>query len=405
MEINELLTRAVEQVLPNRDGLEKLMKSRKIRLYLGIDPTGSRLHLGHTIALRKLQQFADLGHEAILLIGTGTVLVGDPSQRATGRPKITQEEIDENIKTWKGQAGKIIDFDKVQIKYNGDWITKLNIKDIIELGSHITAVQLFKREMFERRIAAGNTVWYYETLYPILQGYDSVVMDVDLEIGGTDQTFNMLIGRELQQKINNKEKFVLTVPMIVGLDGKQMSKTSGNCVWLDDDPQDMFGKIMSLRDNQIFTYMELLTDIPLDTFHSIEKTVLGKAQDASGVHSNEMSMIDAKKRLAWEIVKLYHGEGEADKAREEFEKVFQKRSGAPTNTPYEITAGEWKAADIHIAAGTAPSMAEAKRLITSGATTIRGPVDLTPRDPNEKVVIKPEDYIEVGKKRFIKVKP
>src|SRR3989338_5798637 len=191
--INTVLTRGVKEILPSREGLETLIRGKKIRVYLGVDPTGSKLHLGHTIPMRKLQEFADLGHEAILVFGTGTVLVGDPSQRTQTRKKITKEEIEGNIKTWKQQAEKIIDFDKVQIKQNGDWLLKLTVPAIINIASNISSVQLFKRDMFQERIKRGDTVWTHEALYPLFQGYDSVAMDVDLEIGGTDQTFNMLI--------------------------------------------------------------------------------------------------------------------------------------------------------------------------------------------------------------------
>lgn len=381
--IDEVLTRSVDQILPTREGLEKLMQTKKIRLYLGIDPTGTRLHLGHTVALRKLQQFADLGHEAILLIGTGTVLVGDPSQRSTGRPQITEEEIQENIKTWKEQAGKVINFSKVQIRQNGNWLNKLTYKDIVSIASHISAVQLFKRNMFEERIERGDTVWYHETMYPLLQGYDSVVMDVDLEIGGTDQTFNMLIGRELQQKINGKEKFVLTVPMIVGLDGRPMSKTSGNCVWLDDSPGDMFGKIMSMRDESTFGYMMLLTNIPLND-----------------VQSNEKSPLEAKKRLAWEIVKMYHGEVEANKARVEFERVFQKRETPIDITVVEVAPGEIDITTTLVENKLAKSRAEAKRLLEQKALELGGVVLTTPMVTLERGQ---EQLLKVGKHRFIQL--
>src|SRR3989344_3917419 len=199
--INEILTRGVAKVLPTTAGLQSLMSKKTLRLYQGFDPTGSRLHLGHTIGLRKLMQFANLGHEVIFLFGTGTVLVGDPSQRDTARKLITQSEIDQNILDWKKQVSPIVDFSKVTIKQNGDWLTKLTLKDIVHIASNISAIQLFKRESFQRRLKRGDTVWYHETMYTLLQGYDSVAMDVDLELGGTDQEFNMLIGRELQRKM------------------------------------------------------------------------------------------------------------------------------------------------------------------------------------------------------------
>ena len=206
--IENLLGRQVEQILPGRKELEELMKKRKIRLYLGVDPTGRNLHLGHTIVLRKLQQFAELGHEAILVVGTGTVLAGDPSQRDAARARITKKEIAENIKTWKKQVSRVVDFSKVTIKENGDWLAKLRLPEILDIASRISASQLFQRDMFQARLRRGDTVWTHELLYPLLQGYDSVAMDVDLEIGGTDQLFNMLVGRELQKKMRNKEKYV-----------------------------------------------------------------------------------------------------------------------------------------------------------------------------------------------------
>jgi len=371
-ETDEVLTRGVAEILPGKKGLADLMSKKKIKLYLGIDPTGTKLHLGHTVPLRKLQQFADLGHEVILLFGTGTVLVGDPSQRDIKRKAITQKEIEKNIKTWKKQAAPILDFEKIKIKQNGDWLLKLNLKDIINLASKISAIQLFKRDMFQKRLDKGDTVLYHETMYPLLQGYDSVVMDVDLEIGGTDQTFNMLIGRELQQKMNKKEKFVLIMPMITGLDGKQMSKTSGNCVWLTDSADEMFGKLMSISDNQIKPYAALLTDLPI---------------------SKITNPLEAKKKLAWEIVKIYHSEKEADEAQDKFERTFQKR--APEYKT-EIAAKSTLSGTIAEVAG---SISQAKRLIKQGAVDVNGAAVY---DPNYE--IKGGEKIKIGKKTFVKVK-
>ena len=344
--IDKVLTKVVEQILPNKEGLAKLMASKKIRVYLGVDPTGSRLHLGHTIPLRKLQEFADLGHEAILLFGTGTVLTGDPSQRAQARTKITQEEIDKNIKTWKSQTQKIINFDKVKIKENGDWLLKLNLADIINIASNLSATQLFKRDMFQDRIKHGNTVWTHEMLYPMLQGYDSVAMDVDLEIGGTDQTFNMLIGRELQKKMKNREKFVLTTPLISGTNDKPMSKSSGNCIWLDDSPQDIFGKIMSMADNQIGEYWLNLTDLDPQELKSFKP-------------------LNAKKKLAFEIVKQFYAEEIARHTMEEFERVFQKKM-LPLNIPITKSSGATISQAI-LDSGLSGSISESKRLIQQGA--------------------------------------
>lgn len=345
------------------------MQSKKIRLYLGIDPTATRLHLGHTVCLRKLQQFADLGHEAILLFGTGTVLVGDPSQRNTGRKLISQKEIDANIKTWQEQVKPIINFNKVKIKYNGDWLLKLGLKDLIGIASKISAIQLFKREMFTRRLNQGDTVWFHETLYPLLQGYDSVAMDIDLELGGTDQTFNMLIGRELMAKMKHKEKFVLAGKMILGTDGKAMSKTSGNCIWLTDSAEDMYGKLMAVRDELMPQYFEFFTDID-------------KPQGEP---------LTVKKQLAFTITAQYHGAVKAKNAQEYFAKTFQKKE---PEFKQKIKSQE---NIILTVAQICGSNSEAKRLISQGAVDVNGV------QANWETLVKTGDKVKVGKKKFYEV--
>ncbi len=382
--IEEVLTRGVAEILPSKDRLAKLMKKRKIKLYLGIDPTGSKLHIGHSIALRKLQQFADLGHEAILLFGTGTVLAGDPSQREEARKKIAAEAIEHNIATWKSQVKNIIDFNKVSVMYNGAWLLKLTLRDIIEIASHISALQLMKRDMFQRRIERGDTILTHEILYPLLQGYDSVAMNVDLEIGGTDQTFNMLIGRELQEKMNRKEKFVLSVPMINGTDGKPMSKTSANCIWLNDPPEDMYGKIMSIPDNQIKEYTTLLTNLSL---MEIEK----------------LGPLSAKKWLAREIVRIYHNEKEAQKAQESFEKTFQKRGVPESLKTVKVKENSLALLDLVFATGEVASRSEAKRLVAQNAIEIDSKVF---SDPTQEVQLnKVGVTVKIGKRKFVKVVP
>jgi len=398
--INELLRRRVDSVYPTKKTLEKVLRSgKKIKVYLGIDPTAIRLHLGHTVPLRTLQSFADLGHEAILLFGTGTVLVGDPSERATGRKLITEKEIEKNIATWKNQVKPIINFKKVKIKYNGNWLTKLTLKDLINLGSKISAVQLFKRENFTRRIKAGDTVWYHETMYPLLQGYDSVVMNVDLEIGGTDQTFNMLVGRELQKKINNKEKFVLTTKMILGTDGKQMSKTSGNCIWLTDTPEDMYGKIMRVQDELIADYFEFFTATPFGKIEEIKKLLAG----------SKTNPMNYKKQLAWEITKQFHNREKANQAQEYFERISQKRQ-----LPGEIQVVDLSnlstedqdfftiCKNIKIKDGAFKSNSEITRMIEQGGVRWNGQ-----KITNPKLIIKKinnGDIWQWGKRVFRKMK-
>lgn len=377
---NDLLTRRVAKILPSKEGLEKLVAGKKIRLYQGFDPTFNQLHLGHTIGFRKLMDFAKAGHEVIFLFGTGTVLAGDPSERDTGRKLITQEEIDANIKTWKEQVSKIVDFDLVTIKQNGDWLTQLKLKDIIKIASNISATQLFKRDSFARRIAKGDVVWYHETLYPLLQGYDSVVMDVDLEIGGTDQEFNMLVGRELQRKMNNREKYVLTTPMINGTDGKQMSKSVGNCIWLTDKPEDIYTKIMAMSDDMITTYYELLTDIPMDEIKSLDPS----------------KPVENKKRLAYDITRQLHGESGASTGQKYFESYVQTKT-APDNTPeLSVKAGS-PILEVLKSASLGVSNSDIKRTLEQGGVEVDGERITDPTTPVTG------DTLKFGKRTFRKL--
>ncbi len=389
--IEEVLTRRVDKILPTKAELKSLIQKKKIRLYLGIDPTGTKLHLGHSVALRKLQEFADLGHEAILLVGTGTVLAGDPSGRDKARPYITEKEIKKNIATWKKQASKILDFSKIKIKYNGDWLLKLDLKGLIEIASNISSIQLFKRDMFQKRIKRGDTVWMHETLYPLLQGYDSVVMDVDLEIGGTDQTFNMLIGRELQRKMKNREKLVLTVPMILGIDGNQMSKTSGNCIWLSDSPKEMFGRIMSIPDKLIVPYFETLTNVPIDLVKQYKKQLKLK----------KVNPMILKEELGFEIVQTYHSKRKAKIAQSEFTRVFKQKKLPQKIVKVTIKQKTINILDLLVKTKLVSSKAEAKRLILQKGVKIDGRVE-----KDWKVIVKTKkgQVIQVGKRRFVKIK-
>ena len=386
--IDEVLRRGVEEILPNREKLKSLMRKRKIRVYLGIDPTGKRLHLGHTIGLKKLQEFAELGHEAILVVGTGTVFAGDPSLRDSPRPLITPKEVRENIKNWKNQLRRVIDFSKIKIRYNGEWLLKLKLKDIIKIASHISAAKLFQREMFQRRLKKGDTVWTHEILYPLLQGYDSVALNVDLEIGGTDQTFNMLIGRELLKKMKNKEKFVLTFPLILGIDGQPMSKTKGNCVWIEDSPEEMFGKLMSIPDSLIGDYL-LFTNLSLKEIQKIKR----------GLLKNNPRQV--KEELAKEVVAFYYGEEKTRKAVEEFKRVFKEKKLPQKIPEIKIKEKKLNILDLLVRAKLLPSKSEAKRMILQGGVKInRKRIS----DWKTQIEIKKGIVIQVGKRRFVKIK-
>lgn len=311
--IHETLTRGVEQVLPDVQTLEKRMQQRPIRLYLGIDPTGAFLHLGHMVTLRKLQQFAELGHEVILLVGNGTVRIGDPTGRDESRPMLTDEQIEANFQNWQAQASKVLDFSKIQIRHNGDWLDKLSYAEIVKLLAKTTVQQLLERDMFQKRLKEGLPIFGHEIIYPLLQGYDSVAMDVDLEIGGNDQTFNMMMGRHLLQQYKNKEKWVLATPLIEGTDGRKMSKSFNNYVSLTEDPINMYGKLMRLSDELITKYFTLLTNLPL--------TEIDTMRQAMAQGENPMQF---KKKLAFTITAELHSLEAAQQAEEHFSKAFQE---------------------------------------------------------------------------------
>ncbi len=388
--IEKVLTKGTEQVLPTKKDLAELMKKRKIRLYFGIDPTSPNIHIGHAVPLRKLKDFQDLGHEVILLFGTFTAQIGDPSERDKKRKPLTLKQVKKNISTYKKQASKILDMSKIKIKQNHHWLEKLNFNDLVKISSNFTSSQLLERNMFQNRLKKGGEVWLNELLYPLMQGYDSVVMDVDLEIGGTDQVFNMLVGRKLQKIYNNKEKFVLTIPMLTGLDGREMSKTYGNMVNLTDNPNDMFGKIMSLKDDLIVHYFELCTDEPINEIKKIE----------SDLKLKKVNPKDMKARLAKEIVAIYYNEQLARKSEQEFNRVFKEKKLPSKIKEIKINEEEIDILELLVKTRLALSKSEAKRLIEQNAVRINGVVK---QDWKEIVKIKKGMVVKVGKRKFIKI--
>lgn len=388
--IEEVLTKGVKQVLPTKKDLVKLMKKRKIRLYFGIDPTSPNIHIGHAVPLRKLRDFQDLGHEVILLFGTFTAQIGDPSERDKKRKPLTLEQVKKNITTYKKQASKILDMSKIKIKQNHSWLGELKFNDLVKISSNFTTSQLLERDMFQKRIKGGNEVWLNELLYPLMQGYDSVAMDVDLEIGGTDQIFNMLMGRKLQKIYNSKEKFVLTIPMLTGLDERDMSKTYGNMINLTDSPDNMFGKIMSLRDNLIIHYFKLCTDESINEIKKIE----------SDLKSKKVNPRDVKARLAKEIVAIYHNKQSAQKAEQEFNRIFKEKKLPSKIKEVKISKKEINILDLLVRTKLTSSKSEAKRLIEQNAVRING---IVKQDWKEIVKIEKGIVIKVGKRKFIKI--
>ncbi len=389
--LDEVLTRGVAEVLPNKETLKKLLQEKKIRLYLGIDPTGSLLTLGHSVVLRKLQQFADLGHEVILLIGNGTVRIGDPTGKDSTRPELTDTEITENFKSWKEQASKILDFSKIEIRYNGDWLDKLTMPDIVKLMAKTTVQQLMERDMFQKRLEEGKPIHGHEIMYPLLQGYDSVAMDVDLELGGTDQTFNMMMGRTLQRAYNNHEKWVLTTPIINGTDGRKMSKSYGNFVALTENSVDMYGKLMSTADAEIITYFEVLTDVPMNEV----------ADMTAKIKAGENPM-QFKKKLAFIITEMYHDTQAAQQAQEHFEKTVQQGE-IPTDLP-EILVEKDTTTVLELIQSCMPeeSNSNLRRLLEQGAVEFL-PSEEKPNDPYQEVSLSEIETVRIGKRKYFKI--
>ena len=375
------ITRGVAKTIPADLAKQKLSSGKKLRLYWGIDPTGARIHVGHAVPLRTMQRFVEAGHEVIFLVGSFTAMIGDPTGKDTMREPLTREQVEKNFQTYKEQASKILDFSKVRIAYNHEWLEKLTFREILGLASNFTVNQMIERDMFEKRLNDGKPIAVTEFLYPLMVGYDSVVLDVDVELGGTDQEFNMLAGRTLQKAFGKREKFVMTTKLLEGTDGRKMSKSYDNCIYLDDAPNEMFGKVMSVKDDLMEQYFELCTNVDMA---EAKKVLKGNPRDA-------------KVRLAKEIVTLYHGAAAADAAVANFEQVFAK-GGVPDDMP-ETTANKGESLlDLLAREKLIASKSDGRRLIEQGAVTLDGSPVTAIDVPATSGVVK------VGKRKFIRVK-
>lgn len=376
-------SRYIENIYPSREFLgDKLRIGKQLSIYIGVDPTAPDLHLGHTTNFFVLKKFQELGHKVIILIGDFTARIGDPTGKDETRKPLTEKEISENSKTYKQQIGKILDLGKTEFKQNSGWLDKLSLKEFVKIASRVSIQQLLHRNMFQRRIKEEESIALHEFIYPLLQGYDSVAMNIDSEIGGTDQTFNMLIGRTLMDKLLNKEKFVITTKLLENpLSGKKlMSKSEGNYISLQDPAYEIYSKVMALPDEVIFTCFELCTEVPMERVDGLKSE----------------NVLAAKHELASEITKMYQGEKEAEKAKEEWGRVFSKKE-----YPSKIDEVENRGDIISttVVAGIILSKSEAKRLIEQKAVKV-----------NDKVIeewdytIKSGDIIQIGPRKFVRVK-
>jgi tyrosyl-tRNA synthetase len=384
-EIEDVLSRGVENIIPSKETLKTLLESgKKLNIYLGIDPTATRIHIGHAVQLRKLQKFADLGHNVTFLIGDFTALIGDTSDKNSERPSLTTGEINQNFQSYKRQASKFLDFEKVTVRFNSEWLSKLTFPEIVKLCQQFSVGDFVSRELIRNRLQSGKRVALHETLYPVMQGYDSWFLDTDIQIGGTDQTFNMQAGRTLLRNLNNKESFVLANGFLMGTDGNKMSKSQGNAIWIEDAPEEMFGKILSLLDSEIINYFTLGTNLTIDAVEEKKKRL-----------SDGENPLILKKELAWQIISEIYSEEDAQKAQEKFEQTFQEKKPIFEET---IENKDTLAATI-AELGSVQSMTTAKRLIKDNAVDVNGE---TVTDPATKVS---SGYkIQVGKKIFVTVK-
>jgi tyrosyl-tRNA synthetase len=398
------ITRGAVDVLPEDEFREKLMVSikenRPLRIKQGFDPTAPDIHLGHTVGIRKLGTFQELGHQIVLIVGDYTAMVGDPSGRSATRPRLSHEEIVTHAETYQAQFFKILDKSKTEVRFNGEWFKEMSFTDIMELAAKFTVARIIERDDFSKRFEKGVPISIHELFYPLMQGYDSVAIKADVEIGGTDQKFNLLVGRTIQEAYGVKPQAILTMPILVGLDGaEKMSKSLGNYVSIEEPPREIFGKVMSIPDDLIYTYYELTTDVSLDDLERIKKDLSQK----------DLNPMVIKKELGRKLVDMYHAEGSGQQAQDEFERVFSQKQ-LPDNIP-ELTGEDLVKLElnpqqiylVHLITKSkmSKSNGEARKLIKAGAVTID---EQKITDPDYEFELNAEMVLKVGKRRFLRLK-
>ncbi len=386
------------QIVPESALLEKLKRGKPLNIKLGVDPTSPDLHLGHAVPLRKMRQFQDLGHKVTLIIGNGTALIGDPSGKNTTRPQLSQEQVQQNAETYVNQAMKILDPEKTNIVYNADWILSLDLKGLLELCSKFTVARILERDDFTKRYKSQTPIALHEFLYPVMQAFDSVKIEADVEMGGTDQLFNLLAGRDLMEKMDMEPQIAMTMPLLEGTDGvRKMSKSYGNYVGLTDEADDMFGKVMSIPDELMVKYYRLASTLSVDEIDKIEE---GLANDS--LHPNKV-----KRALARNIVAAYHGEAAATEAEEAFDRVF-KQHEMPEDIPEfkaDLTPndeGKVYLAKLLAEAGMCSSVGDARRMIDGGGVKVDGEA-VPAKSYNVDPAKLSGAVVQVGKRRFVKL--
>jgi len=369
---------------------EAQREGRPLRVYCGFDPTASQLTLGHTVPMRKLRQFQDLGHKVVFLIGSFTALIGDPSDRDSARPQQTPEEVAEKSKGYAEQAFKILDRDKTEVRHNAEWLASLTFADVIRLASHFTVQQFLARESFAKRHAGGDPIWLHEFFYALMQAYDAVMLQTDVQIGGTEQLFNLMAGRKLQEALGQRPQICLTLPILVGTDGYQrMGQSRGNYIGVDEPPEEMYGKVMSIPDHAMRNYSDLLSNFEPAQIADLEQRI------ASG----ELHPMEAKMMLARDIVTIYHDAQAAARAEAHFKRVFQ-RGELPKDMPIHKLTAPQNIVDLLLEVGLAPSKSQARRLVTQGGVRLDGE---QVESIEETMMPGREAILQVGKRRFVRL--
>ncbi|NFR25552.1 tyrosine--tRNA ligase [Clostridium sporogenes] len=388
----KIISKGVDEIINVEDLKNKLERSQKtgkpLTVKLGLDPTAPDIHIGHSVVLRKIRQLQDLGHRAVIIIGDFTGRIGDPTGKSKTRKPLTQEEVMFNAKTYEEQIFKIIDKDKTDLKFNSEWLGKLSLRDTIELTSKYTVARMLEREDFKKRFESHSSIGIHEFFYPLLQAFDSVTLKADIELGGTDQRFNLLMGRTIQKDFDQESQVAILMPLLEGTDGKdKMSKSLGNYIGINEDANDIYGKVMSIPDEMIVKYYELATDIHPDEVAKIK----------AKLEEENVNPRDIKMELAKEIVRLYHGEEVSIKAEENFKNIFQQGNMPEDIGTIEENVAETNIVDLIVKAEFAPSKNEARRLVKQDAVKING------EKVDEECKVKSEDILQVGKKKFIKI--
>lgn len=387
--IDEVLSRGVVDVIVKEDLRKEMLSGKQLKIYLGTDVTGADLHLGHATVHKKLRDFQDLGHKVTLVIGDFTTLVGDHSDKLNQRIEADTNEIKENLKHYTEQFGKTVDLSKVEIRYNSEWLSKLNFNDVINLAKIFTVQQNIEREAFKKRIQEGNPVGLDEFMYPLMQGYDAYALRTDIQIGGTDQTFNLMAGRKIMEHFGVKPQALITTPLLIGNDGRKMGKSLKNYIAINSSAFDKYGGVMSIVDEIIIEYFTLLTRVPMEEIHEMEKQL----KDGS------VNPRDLKMKLAFQITKDFHGEKEAKEAEEKFKKVVQQ-GGTPDDIREVKASGKMNIVEALVKFELAPSKSEAKRLVEQGGVEVN---EEKVTDWKAEIELKSGTIIKAGKRNFVKI--